>query len=59
MEEVVHSAESQLRSPGSFARSLCSDLRVSPPVAWRLFLHSLRAGYKQYRLAKPHLVARL
>jgi len=47
MEEVVHSAESQLRSPGSFARSLWSELRVSPPVAWRLFLHSLRAGYRQ------------
>jgi lipopolysaccharide transport system permease protein len=47
MEEVVYSADSQLRAPGRFARSLWSDLRVSPPVAWRLFLHSLRAGYRQ------------
>lgn len=47
MEEVVYSADSQLRYPGRFARSLWSDLRVSPPVAWRLFLHSLRAGYRQ------------
>ncbi|HEX8131722.1 MAG TPA: hypothetical protein VF527_21685 [Pyrinomonadaceae bacterium] len=47
MEEVVYSAESQLRAPSRFARGLWSDLRVSPPVAWRLFLHSLRAGYRQ------------
>ncbi|MCA1632269.1 MAG: ABC transporter permease [Acidobacteria bacterium] len=47
MEEVVYSADSQLRSPGRFVSGVWTDLRVSPPVAWRLFLHSLRAGYRQ------------
>src|SRR5687767_6990605 len=46
-EEVVYSADSQLRSPGRLASELWSDLRVSPSVAWRLFLHGLRAGYRQ------------
>lgn len=50
MEEVIYSADSQLRHPSRFVRNLWSDLRVSPPVAWRLFLHNLRAGYRQSRL---------
>lgn len=47
MEEVVYSAESQLRAPGRFASGLWADLRLSPAVAWRLFLHNLRASYRQ------------
>ncbi|MDQ3814335.1 MAG: ABC transporter permease [Armatimonadota bacterium] len=47
MAEVVYSADSQLRSPGHFAFNIWSDLRVSPPIAWRLFLHNLRATYRQ------------
>ncbi|HEX8719446.1 MAG TPA: hypothetical protein VF736_02280 [Pyrinomonadaceae bacterium] len=46
-EEVVYSAESQLRSPALFVAALRSDLRVAPAVAWRLFLHNLRAGYRR------------
>ncbi len=49
-EEVVYSAESQLRSPARFVADLRSDLRVAPAVAWRLFLHNLRGGYRQSRL---------
>ncbi|MCA1643803.1 MAG: ABC transporter permease [Acidobacteria bacterium] len=47
MEEVVYSAESQLRSPRRFVSGAWSDVRVSPPVAWRLFLQSLRARYRR------------
>ncbi len=47
MEEVVYSADSQLRAPRRFASELRADLRVAPAVAWRLFLHSLRAGYRR------------
>ena len=50
MNEVVHSADSQLRSPRRFASDLRADLRVAPEVAWRLFLHGLRAGYRRSRL---------
>src|SRR5688572_18986408 len=49
-DEVVYSADSQLRSPGRLVSDLWTDLRVSPSVAWRLFLHSLRANYRQSRL---------
>ena len=47
MEEVVYTADSQLRAPGRFAAELRADLRVAPAVAWRLFLHALRAGYRR------------
>lgn len=47
MEEVEYSADSQLRSPGRFASGIAADLRVSPPVAWQLFLRRLQAGYRQ------------
>jgi lipopolysaccharide transport system permease protein len=47
MEEVVYSADSPLRWPRRFVSGLWSDLRVAPAVAWRLFLHNLRAGYRQ------------
>lgn len=47
MEEVVYSADSQLRAPRRFAAATWSDLRASPPLAWRLFLHSLRTNYRQ------------
>ncbi|MEW5931133.1 MAG: ABC transporter permease [Gemmatimonadota bacterium] len=47
MEEVVYSADSQLRSPGRFAAELLADLRVAPSVAWHLFLRKLQAGYRQ------------
>lgn len=47
MEEVVYSADSQLRSPGALAAGIRSDLRVAPPVAWHLFLRRLQAGYRQ------------
>ncbi len=47
MEEVVYSADSQLRSPGAFAAAVRSDLRVAPPVAWHLFVRRLQAGYRQ------------
>lgn len=50
MEEAVYSADSQLHHPVRFARGLWSDLRVSPPVAWRLFLNNLQASYRQSRL---------
>lgn len=46
-EEVVYSAEPQLRAPARFASELRADLRVAPGVAWRLFLHALRAGHRQ------------
>ena len=47
MEQVVYSADSQLRSLNRFALSAWSDLRLSPPVAWRLFLRNLQASYRQ------------
>ena len=47
MEEAVYSADSQLRAPGRFAAGLWADLRVAPPLAWRLFVHGLRARYRQ------------
>lgn len=47
MEEVVYTADSQLRAPGRFAADLRADLRVAPALAWRLFLHSVRAGYRR------------
>lgn len=50
MNEVVYSADSGLRSPRRFASELRADLRVAPAVAWRLFLHGLRAGYRRSRL---------
>lgn len=50
MEETVYTSDSQLRSPGRVASDLWADLRVAPPVAWRLFLQALRADYRQSRL---------
>ncbi|HEX8273774.1 MAG TPA: hypothetical protein VF615_14145 [Longimicrobiaceae bacterium] len=50
MQEVVYSADSQLRSPGRFAAELLADLRVAPSVARHLFLRRLQAGYRQSRL---------
>ena len=55
-EEVVYSAEPQLRTPGRLVSDLWSDLRVAPSVAWRLFLHGLRAGYRQSRLGYAWLL---
>lgn len=46
-EAVVYTADSQLRSPGSFASGGGADLRVSPPVAWQLFLRRLQAEYRR------------
>lgn len=57
MEEVVYSAESQLRSPARFAAETWADLRVSPRLAWRLFLHSLRANYRRSWLGYLWLLA--
>lgn len=57
MGEVVYTAESQLRSPARFAADTWGDLRVSPPLAWRLFLHRLRANYRQSRLGYFWLLA--
>jgi lipopolysaccharide transport system permease protein len=57
MEEVVYSAESQLRSPARFAADTWSDLRVSPRLAWRLFLHALRANYRRSWLGYFWLLA--
>jgi lipopolysaccharide transport system permease protein len=45
--EAVYTADSQLRSPGSFVSGGASDLRVSPPVAWQLFLRRLQAEYRR------------
>lgn len=45
--EAVYTADSQLRSPGSFVSGSASDLRVSPPVAWQLFLRRLQAEYRR------------
>ncbi len=47
MEEIVHTADSQLRSPGRFTLAWWADLRVAPPVAWRLFVNGLRADYRR------------
>ena len=47
MEQVVYSADSQLRSLNRFATGAWSDLRLSPAVAWRLFLRNLQANYRQ------------
>jgi len=47
MEEVLHSADSELRYFNRFVSGVWSDLRVSPPVAWRQFLRSLQASYRQ------------
>lgn len=57
MEEVVYSAESQLRSRARFVAETWSDLRVSPRLAWRLFLHSLRANYRRSWLGYLWLLA--
>lgn len=57
MEEVVYSAESQLRSPARFAADTWADLRVSPGLAWRLFLHTLRANYRRSWLGYLWLLA--
>lgn len=57
MEEVVYSAESQLRSPARFVADTWADLRVSPGLAWRLFLHSLRANYRRSWLGYFWLLA--
>jgi hypothetical protein len=57
MEEVVYSAESQLRSPARFVADTRADLRVSPGLAWRLFLHSLRANYRRSWLGYYWLLA--
>jgi len=47
MEEIVYSAESQLLYPRSFIHSIFSDLRISPSVAWSLFLRTMRVQYRQ------------
>ena len=57
MEEVVYSAESQLRSPARFVADTWADLRVSPGLAWRLFLHTLRANYRRSWLGYFWLLA--
>lgn len=55
-EEAVYSADSQLRAPRRFAAGVWADLRVAPPLARRLFLHGLRAGYRQSWLGYVWLV---
>lgn len=47
MQEVVYSADAQLRGAAQFLSSFRSDLRVTSSVAWRLFLRNLQAGYRQ------------
>jgi len=47
MEETVYSADSQLLYPRHFVPSISSDLRISPSVAWSLFLRNLRVQYRQ------------
>lgn len=47
MQEVVYSADPQLRSLRAFAAAVRADLRVAPPVAWQLFRRRLQAGYRQ------------
>ncbi|MBV9773019.1 MAG: ABC transporter permease [Gemmatimonadetes bacterium] len=47
MKEVVYSADSQLHSPGSFAAGIGADARVSPPVAWQLFLRRLQSEHRR------------
>lgn len=47
MEEVIYSADTQLLAPRRFVQRALSDLRASPPVAWRLFLHNMQAQYRQ------------
>lgn len=47
MEETVYSADSELLDPFRFVRSISSDLRISPAVAWSLFLRNLRVQYRQ------------
>ena len=57
MEEVVYSAESQLRTPARFAADAWMDLRVAPRLAWCLFLHTLRAHYRRSWLGYFWLLA--
>ncbi len=47
VEEIVYSADSALLHPLRFVRSLSSELRISPAVAWSLFLRNLRVQYRQ------------
>lgn len=47
MEEIIYSAESQLIYPRSFIHSIFSDLRISPSIAWSLFLRTMRVQYRQ------------
>jgi lipopolysaccharide transport system permease protein len=47
MEETVYSADSELINPLRFIRSISSDLRIAPSVAWSLFMRSLRVQYRQ------------
>lgn len=47
MQEVVYSAEPQLRAPGALAAALRTELRVIPAVAWQLFTRRLQAGHRR------------
>jgi hypothetical protein len=52
MEETVYSADSELIKPLRLIRSISSDLRIAPSVAWSLFMRSLQVQYRQTWLAK-------
>jgi lipopolysaccharide transport system permease protein len=47
MEETVYSADSELLDPLRFIRSISADLRLSPELAWCLFLRNVRVQYRQ------------
>lgn len=56
MEETVHSAVPALRSPRRFAATARRELRRVPGTAWRMFIRSVQARYRQTRLGYVWLV---
>lgn len=47
LPQMVYTADSQLRQPGQFLRSMCHDLRACPELAWRLFRRNISSQYRQ------------
>jgi lipopolysaccharide transport system permease protein len=56
VEETVHSAVPALRSPRRFAAAARRELRGVPGTAWRMFIRSVQARYRQTRLGYVWLV---
>jgi lipopolysaccharide transport system permease protein len=56
MQETVHSAAPALRSPRAFAAAARRELHGVPSTAWRMFIRSVQARYRQTRLGYVWLV---